>query len=75
MLANNLTDKLIGRERYDIISIGTNKKSIGFGTPLGAKNLRNFNNPCFETAITVTAKKMKKEIEKVTTIWLVQVKL
>ena len=56
----------MGRERYDIISIGTNNKSIGFGTPLGAKNLRNFNSPCFEIAITVTAKKMKKAIEKVT---------
>ena len=75
MLANNLTDKLIGLDRYDIISMGTNNKSMGLGTPLGAKNIRNFTNPCFEIAITVTAKKMKKAIEKVTIIWLVQVKL
>jgi|TARA_B100000242_G_scaffold101567_1_gene69943 hypothetical protein len=41
---------------------------MGFGTPLGAKNFKNFTNPCFEIAITVTAKKMKKAIEKVTII-------
>jgi hypothetical protein len=55
--------------------MGTSNKSIGFGTPLGAKNLRNFTNPCFEIAIIVTAKKIKKAIEKVTIIWLVHVKL
>ena len=48
---------------------------MGFGTPLGAKNFRNFTNPCFDMAIIVTAKKMKKAIEKVTIMWLVQVKL
>ena len=42
MLANNLTERLIGLDKYDIISIGTSKSNIGFGTPDGAKNFKNF---------------------------------
>tara|TARA_A100001011_G_scaffold333073_1_gene360616 strand:+ start:422 stop:628 length:207 start_codon:yes stop_codon:yes gene_type:complete len=68
MFAKSLTDKLIGLERYDIISIGTSNKSIGFGTPDGAKNLMNFINPCLYIANIVTPRKMKKAIENVTII-------
>ena len=49
--------------------------SIGFGTPDGAKNFKNFTIPCLQIAIKVTPMKIKKAIEKVTMIWLVQVKL
>ena len=49
--------------------------SIGLGTPDGAKNFKNFTIPCLQIAIKVTPIKIKKAIEKVTMIWLVQVKL
>ena len=49
--------------------------SIGLGTPEGAKNFKNFTIPCLQIAIKVTPIKIKKAIEKVTMIWLVQVKL
>ena len=40
ILANNLTERLIGLDKYDMISIGTSKMSIGLGTPEGAKNFK-----------------------------------
>ena len=49
--------------------------SIGLGTPDGAKNFKNLTIPCLYIAIRVTPIKIKKAIEKVTMIWLVQVKL
>ena len=33
IFAKSLTERLIGLERYEIISIGTSKNNIGFGTP------------------------------------------
>ena len=58
--------RLTGLDKYEITSIGTSKISIAFGTPLGAKNPRNLNNPCLKMAINVTKIKMKNEIAKVT---------
>ena len=55
--------------------MGTSKINIALGTPLGAKNPRNFNKPCLAIAIKVTSMKIKNDIAKVTIIWLVQVKL
>ena len=40
LFANSLTDKLIGRLKYDIISITTIKGSSITGTPLGTNNFR-----------------------------------
>ena len=51
-------------KRVEIISIGTSKINIAFGTPLGAKNPRNFNNPCLEIAIKVTRINMERMIRK-----------
>ena len=42
---------------------------------IATKNFKNFTIPCLQIAIMVTPKKIKKAIEKVTIIWLVQVKL
>tara|TARA_S200000501_G_C20203572_1_gene473954 strand:+ start:187 stop:393 length:207 start_codon:yes stop_codon:yes gene_type:complete len=68
MLAKSLTDRLMGLDIYDIISIGISKSNINFGTPAGAKKPRNFTIPCLKIAIKVTAKKIKKEMAKVTII-------
>ena len=43
-------------------SIGTSKINIALGTPLGAKNPRNFNKPCLAIAIKVTSMKIKNDI-------------
>ena len=40
MLANNLTDKLIGLLRYEIISITTIRGNKTIGTPLGTNNFK-----------------------------------
>ena len=75
IFAKSLTDKLIGLDIYEIISIGTSNNNIGLGTPLGAKKPRNFNNPCLKIAMKVAARNIKNAIAKVTIIWLVHVKL
>ena len=46
MFAKSLTDKLIGRLKYDIISITTIKGSKTIGTPLGTNSFR-YPKPCF----------------------------
>ena len=40
MLANNLTDKLIGLLRYEIIYITTIRGNKTIGTPLGTNNFK-----------------------------------
>jgi hypothetical protein len=42
MLAASLTDKLTGRERYEIISIGISRGAKNIGTPGGKKIEKNF---------------------------------
>ena len=46
IFANNLTERLIGLDMYDMISIGINKTNMGFGTPLGENKPKNFIRPC-----------------------------
>ena len=46
MLANNLTDKLTGLLKYEIISITTIKGKSITGTPFGTKSSR-YLMPCF----------------------------
>jgi hypothetical protein len=48
--------------------MGIRRINISLGTPLGAKNFKNFINPCLKIAIIVTAIKMKKEMANVTII-------
>ena len=55
MFAKSLTDKLIGRLKYEIISIITIKGSNIAGTPLGTNNFR-YPKPCLIKPITVTYK-------------------
>ena len=67
MFANNLTDKLTGLLRYEIISmIVINGKSTA-GTPLGT-NILKYLKPCFIKPIIVTAMNINKAIIKVTII-------
>ena len=74
ILANNRTDRLIGRERYEITSIGISKGYMGSGVPGGTKKLKKCI-PCFAKPNTVTPMKMTNANAKVTTMWLVKVKL
>ena len=41
ILANSLTDKLIGLIKYEIISIGINNGANAIGTPEGKKYVKN----------------------------------
>ena len=72
ILANNLTDKLTGLLKYEIISIIVIKGKSTAGTPLGT-NILKYLNPCLANPIIVTAIKINKAIIKVTMIWLVTV--
>ena len=74
MLANSLTDKLIGLERYEITSIGINKGSIYQGRPGITKNEKKCR-PCFTKPSIVTPINTTAARAKVTIIWLVNVKL
>ena len=74
MFAKSLTDKLIGRLKYEIISITTIKGSSTTGTPLGTNNFK-YPNPCLIKPITVTHIKINAARTKVTMIWLVTVKV
>ena len=67
MFANNLTDKLTGLLKYEIISITVINGNSTVGTPLGTKILKYFK-PCFVKPIIVTATKINKAIIKVTII-------
>ena len=66
-IGNNLTDKLTGRLKYEIISITVIKGNKTTGTPLGT-NIDKYLNPCFTKPIIVTAIKINKAITKVTII-------
>ena len=57
MFANNLTDKLTGLLKYEIISIIVIKGSSIAGTPLGT-NILKYLKPCFAKPIIVTAMKI-----------------
>ena len=72
MLANKRIDKLIGRERYERTSIGTNTGAINIGIPEGKKKLKKCK-PWRAIAITVTPRNTTRAIAKVTTMWLVKV--
>ena len=72
ILANNLTDKLTGLLKYEIISIIVINGSNNVGTPLGTKSFK-YPKPCFIKPMTVTATKIKIANSKVTIIWLVTV--
>ena len=67
LFANNLTDKLTGLLRYEIISIIVINGSRTAGTPLGTKILR-YLSPCFANPIIVTAIKINNANIKVTII-------
>jgi hypothetical protein len=73
MLANSLTDKLIGRKTKDKISTGTMTGIIRAGTP-GGKNLPKKPNPLWDMSTPKATIKTTKAKEKVTTMWLVKVK-
>ena len=74
ILANSLTDKLIGRERYEITSIVINKGSIYHGRPGITKKEKKWK-PCFTKPKIVTPINTTAARAKVTIIWLVKVKL
>ena len=57
MFANNLTDKLTGLLKYEIISITVINGNNTAGTPLGTKILK-YLNPCLANPM-VTAMKIK----------------
>ena len=67
MFANNLTDKLTGLLKYEIISIIVIKGKSTAGTPLGI-NILKYLKPCFIKPIIVTAMNMNRAIIKVTII-------
>ena len=74
ILAKSRTDKLIGRDRYEITSIGINKGSIYQGKP-GITKKEKKRRPCFTKLKTVTPIKTIAAKAKVTMMWLVNVKL
>ena len=67
MFANNLTDKLTGLLKYEIISIIVINGNRTAGTPLGT-NILKYLKPCLANPIIVTAIKINKAIIKVTII-------
>ena len=73
MLANNRTDKLTGRIKYDIISMQTIKGNIATGTPEGTNNCKNWD-PCRTNPSMHNPIKNANAIKKVNAIWLVGVK-
>ena len=74
ILANNLTDKLIGLDKYEIISMGNNNGNIYHGKPGIIKNEKKCKR-CLINPRIVTPIKTVKAKAKVTIIWLVKVKL
>ena len=72
IFANNLTDKLTGLLKYEIISITVISGKSTAGTPLGT-NILKYLKPCLTNPIIVTAINIKRAIIKVTIIWLVTV--
>ena len=73
IFANNLTDKLIGLLKYEIISITTINGNKTIGTPLGTKSFK-YPSPCLINPIIVTPTNINAANTKVTMMWLVTVK-
>ena len=67
MLANNLTERLIGLLKYEIISIITINGNKTIGTPLGTNNFR-YPMPCLINPIIVTPIKINAASTNVTII-------
>tara|TARA_B100001123_G_C14571839_1_gene734568 strand:- start:90 stop:440 length:351 start_codon:yes stop_codon:yes gene_type:complete len=65
IFANNLKLKLIGRTKYEIISIGISIGRSAYGTPLGTKNFKKLI-PCFIKPMNVTAMNINPASPKVT---------
>ena len=73
-LANNRTARLIGRDKYEITSIGIISGHNIIETPGGTKKLKKCI-PCFTKPKIVTPIKTVNAIANVTITWLVKVKL
>src|SRR3954469_9286618 len=69
ILANRRTERLIGRERKDTISIGIRMISIGSGT-LGAK-IEKKRKPWRAMPTTITIRNTKNASAKGAMMWLV----
>ena len=74
ILANNRIPKLIGLKKYDINSTGTSKNPNKKEVLSGKNNEKKFE-PCKRTEIMLIPIKIAILNAKVTTIWLVKVKL
>ena len=73
MLAKRRTERLIGRVRNEITSIGTSRISRYQGA-CGTNSFRK-PMPCFMKPTTITSRITSEARAKVTAIWLVTVKL
>ena len=74
IFANNLTERLIGLLKYDIISIITISGNRTMGTPLGTNSFK-YPTPCLIKPIMVTPMNINAAKTNVTMIWLVTVKV
>ena len=74
ILANNLTERLIGLLKYEIISMTTINGNKTIGTPLGTNSFK-YPNLCLIKPIIVTPIKINPAKTKVTIMWLVTVKV
>ena len=70
MLANRRIDRLTGRDRYEIISIGTINGARNTGAP-GGKKYEKKCSPWWASATIVTATITSSAKARVTAIWLV----
>ncbi len=73
IFANNRTDKLNGRIKYETNSITTKNGTSGLGTPLGTNNLKKFSW-LLNKLIMVMPTNTEKAIWKVRIMWPVIVK-
>ena len=74
IFANKRMARLIGRDKYDIISMGIMSGHIQIGTPGGTNNEKKWI-PCLASPKRVTPVKTTIAIANVTAMWLVKVKL
>ena len=68
------TDRLIGRDKYEMISIGISRGHSATETPGGTKNVKKWT-PCLTKPRIVTPTNTTAARAKVTMMWLVKVKL
>src|ERR1700679_1968565 len=73
MLAKRRTERLIGRVRKEITSIGISRISRYQGA-CGTNSLKKLK-PCLAKPVTITTAMTRQASENVTAIWLVTVKL